>query len=460
MSFDKRMASNRESFDRAVFEWDLEKLYKDLAAVKQQVSFSLHRGRGLTEVEKLHLRGLLCGFSPQEIADKLFKSKQGVKVDLSKTIYRYVKELVNCPAGTVENWRNIPDWLEQSGYKIPLTLDRDRVTTLTTDWGEAPEVNIFYGRTFELATLHKWIGQDHCRLVALFGMGGIGKTALSVNLIEQIGQEFDRVVWRSLQNVSSLDDFLAELKLFTMENTTKKSVQSEFIDYLANYRCLIVLDGLETLLCDRPTGNYLETYQEYGDLIKRLATERHQSCVMVTSREKPQELVSLEGEHYPIRSLQLGGSQQAARGIFQERGLEIGTSQSDRLIQIYGGNPLALKMIATLIQEVFGGNIKDFLKQNTTFIDREMRGVLTEQMSRLSELEKEIMLVLAEHSTPIPILDLIALPQFAQTKSQTIAALDSLNRRSLIDRSFHPSKTTFALQPIVSKYMRTANYYS
>ncbi|HEY9740185.1 MAG TPA: hypothetical protein V6C90_06810, partial [Coleofasciculaceae cyanobacterium] len=43
---------------------------------------------------------------------------------------------------------------------------------IRTDWGDAPDVSGFYGRKEELATLERWIFQDRCRLVGLFGMGG------------------------------------------------------------------------------------------------------------------------------------------------------------------------------------------------------------------------------------------------------------------------------------------------
>src|SRR5262245_23436372 len=46
------------------------------------------------------------------------------------------------------------------------------------DWGEAPDIGTFHGRALELATLRRWVLDDGCRLVALLGMGGIGKTAL------------------------------------------------------------------------------------------------------------------------------------------------------------------------------------------------------------------------------------------------------------------------------------------
>jgi hypothetical protein len=99
-----------EQFTEAEFHWNLIRLYKDLSAAK---------GESLTPGEKLRLRGLLCGYSPAEIADKLHKNIKGMEVDLSKTIYRYVKVLVNKSSDKVDNWRNIPVWLEQAGYKIP-----------------------------------------------------------------------------------------------------------------------------------------------------------------------------------------------------------------------------------------------------------------------------------------------------------------------------------------------------
>ena len=102
------MASVDEDFPEAASHWDLQKLYQDLASVK---------GKNLTPVEKQHLRGLLCGYSPSEIAQKLHKSIKGVEIAFSNTIYQYVKNLVNQSNSKIENWRNISEWLEAEGYK-------------------------------------------------------------------------------------------------------------------------------------------------------------------------------------------------------------------------------------------------------------------------------------------------------------------------------------------------------
>ena len=102
------MASTNDRFVEAESHWDLKTLYSDLAAVK---------GKPLTPVEKLHLRGLLCGNSPAEIAEKLQKNPKGVETDLCATIYRYVKAFVGKGIEKIENWRNIAEWIEDAGYQ-------------------------------------------------------------------------------------------------------------------------------------------------------------------------------------------------------------------------------------------------------------------------------------------------------------------------------------------------------
>jgi hypothetical protein len=38
------------------------------------------------------------------------------------------------------------------------------------------------------------------------------------------------------------------------------------------------------------------------------------------------------------------------------------------LIKLYRGNPLALNIVSTTIQDLFNGNVSEFLKQNTLVI--------------------------------------------------------------------------------------------
>jgi hypothetical protein len=118
-------------FQEAALEWDLETLYTDLASAK---------GKHLTPVEKANLRGLLCGFSPSEIAEKRGKEEKGISTDLCATLYKYVKTLLDRSEGKINNWRNITDWLDDAGYKAPMkaqvaleNLAPDKITINVTD---------------------------------------------------------------------------------------------------------------------------------------------------------------------------------------------------------------------------------------------------------------------------------------------------------------------------------------
>jgi len=102
------MMNIEERFAEAENSWDFERLYTDLGKAK---------GKPLTAKDKLYLRGLLCGYGPAEMAKKCHKSAGGLKVNLSKTLYQYVKVLVNKENEKLENWTNIREWLEEIGYK-------------------------------------------------------------------------------------------------------------------------------------------------------------------------------------------------------------------------------------------------------------------------------------------------------------------------------------------------------
>src|SRR5262249_54026869 len=64
------------------------------------------------------------------------------------------------------------------------------------DWNEAPDTEGFVGRSEELAQLRSWVLDDRCRLVALVGFGGIGKTMLAARVAQRVASNFERAYWR------------------------------------------------------------------------------------------------------------------------------------------------------------------------------------------------------------------------------------------------------------------------
>ena len=137
---------------------------------------------------------------------------------------------------------------------------------------------------------------------------------------------------------------------------------SLLLGYLRKVRTLLVLDNLEGLLQEGDVREPLRSgYEGYGQLLHQVAEVGHQSCLLLTSREKPGELRSLESRYTSVRSLRLAGLGGAAcKQILEERGVVGAEEDAERLIGTYGGNPLALKVVAETIIDLFAGEIGHF----------------------------------------------------------------------------------------------------
>src|SRR5260370_32102021 len=237
------------------------------------------------------------------------------------------------------------------------------------DWGEALDVPSFYGREQELATLSRWVVQERCRVVSVVGLGGIGKSALVTSAMHQVTDHFQVVIFRSLRDAPSCDALLEGcLQVLAPESLAQAPQSLErrlslLLEELRTSRVLLVLDNLESLLSEGEVrGRLRPGFEAYVRLLRQWARTAHQSCLLLTSREKPAELRALEGSHTSVRALRLAGLEAAAvEQLLAEHEVRGSSQERARLVQAYSGNPLALRIVAETIADLFGAELSQFL---------------------------------------------------------------------------------------------------
>ena len=441
----------------------------------------------LTSLQKEVLKGTLNGKKYPQIADdckrhpdhikqvgtKLWKllsdilgkniKKSNARSILEKFHFSHISNTGNDFVNINSNHINICGENKQSptpkNKSSPTLIDQNQDNTNPEnyyDLSEAPDLYPLCDRHSEVTTLKQLILQNHSRIITILGLTGIGKSTLTVELIAQIKNKFDYIIWRNIDNYSSCESlqinilkFLSQTD-FTSQKKEKisnsQTINNQLIDYLRKYRCLLIFDNLQEIFASgKLAGTYLQEHENYGKFFQQIATLSHQSCLLLLSQEKP-KIISTNNH---CHTLKIDGLGKSAVAILKDINLT-DEEQSLELINLYSGNPLWLNIIADAVEDLFNGNIAQILSCPSIYLG-DLEPILDKYFQRLSELEKQVILWMASQETAVDIYN--TSPDFPLLHSDLWKGIQSLKRRCLVTKQ----DNLFALLAVLKQYI-ISNY--
>lgn len=437
-------------------------------------------GRPLRDPEITILRGTWQGHTYEQMAESSDYSLNYLMRDIGPKVWRLLSEVLGERVSKT-NIRIILERLEQTTNRSTFTSSTDKEAFHPVNEPLPPEISPIPGlqvlerstanavlqqpwnlatgpfsdRSTELDRLRQWILEEHGRLIGVSGLSGIGKTALLSELVGQVQDAFEVVIWCPLQQAPTLMDLQTHVtQLLSLRSTSEDSSPAlQLLNLFRTRSCLLILDAVDSLLQGQHLfGHWRAGYEDYGEFLRQVGESAHRSCVVTAGLETPREIIGLEGENFPVRSFTLLGlSEQAAYPILETEHLTARRSWAS-LINHYRGHPAALKVAAKFIRELLNGNVASFL-HHRSFVFEAIEELLDRSFQRLSNLEKEILYWLASEGKPVSLADIQDQIPLSVYPIDLLEALESLRQRSLIETTHTSDQSLFALQPIVMEYV-------
>ncbi len=272
---------------------------------------------------------------------------------------------------------DVPEYV---GFKVPYLellrgVDEDNVLDIEraqTRWEEqvemvdstdrAPKLRAFYGREEELAALEGMV--DEHRFIVLHGFAGIGKTSLSVRLLDDLRKQTN-VLWITLHHWDTLPAVLGQLGEFLAE-AGRRQLKSLMADRpspdlgdayypleedLRDLKGLIVIDDFH-----KASDQVVDLFTMLLEILK----DRESPTFLLASRYLP----TFYDRRYVVIQKVVGEQhlegldRASARAMLAGR--QLSDSDFERIFSTTKGHPLALELVMQR-EDLAAGPFKDVM---------------------------------------------------------------------------------------------------
>ena len=214
------------------------------------------------------------------------------------------------------------------------------------------QLNSFIGRERELAEIKEMLASN--RLVTLLGMGGIGKSRLSMQLAAEVLDDFPDGVWfvelAALTDPSSVPQ--AAASVLGVKEEAGRPVIEALTKYVRHLRVLLILDNCEQVV--RGCADLAKRLLQAGPRVKVLTSSRDylqvagETTYHVPTLSVPKKLISLEllRQHEAVRLF-------VDRAAASKHGFGLTEQNAAAVVNIchcLDGIPLAIELAAARVR--------------------------------------------------------------------------------------------------------------
>jgi WD40 repeat protein len=429
------------------------------------------RGRGLTDAERVVLKGSCNDQSYEKMAEGSGFSDKYLKQDIGPKLWKLLSEALGrkvskktfktafqlyIPEPEVDS----SDSPSTRSHPTPPSNSEGMPSALpeSSDWEElAVDVSEFYGRQDERSRLESLLLSKRCRLVILHGMTGIGKTWLSQAVKQQVQASFAHVICLSLYHRPSPTQLLAKLlhQLTRHQDghipQTFDGLMSRLLRYFNQHACLVILDDGDAVFQeDTLAGQYRDGYGDYQKILRQLVTNPHQSCVLWVSQAEPDGLDYIASG---VEEFSLSGFSwdEGRAWLHVQNGLNGTEAERLDLIKRCSGHPAVIqRILSRRVLDIVGRQLVELLNHWPSIVEH-VQDQFDDSFNQLTDVEQQVMYWLAIAQMPLT---------FRQLETYMISPLSrevmvSLMRRSLCSpiQSDVGQSPRFAQPAIVMAYV-------
>ena len=240
---------------------------------------------GFEKAKKIH----------EKVEDTLitFINKDGEKSEQS---IKHISRMTHLPSLEIINE------IENDVFDYAKYLKKEEESSFVKQVIKAPKIRRFVGRSHEIHKIKGWISENDKNFIIVYGIAGIGKTSLTLKIVEDQYKEMD-VLWFRIHEWDDLTDILEVLAEFL--ETLGKDALSHYLKETQDIRISDVSDILEQELYESNSVLFFDDLHKiYPEFISNITYSKGLAPHFRTEGEVD-ELSPLD---FSLENIRLGGS--------------------------------------------------------------------------------------------------------------------------------------------------------